>query len=292
MPPFDLPQAYLTLLRAAVICRQPRPARLTRTEMARARAAQARIGQRFAGQIERLRAGHALVPQAMLPTLRALLLDFGAADVARFFRINSPDSLTLLEDAALDNLLTCARQVLWLNIPGDYMECGVWRGGACILLRGLLHALGEPRRCVWLADSFAGLPAPDPESQLLDAVLYEYLQDTGGFSVGLDEVCDNFRRFQLLDDGVRFLPGWFHQTLPTFTGQLALLRLDGDWYESTRTALECLYDRVSMGGYVIIDDYNPVMGAYAAVNEFRAQRGISDPLTRVNHQVAFWRKLP
>lgn len=292
MPPFDLPEAYLELLRAAVIRRSPQPSRPTRAELSRAVAAQERVRQCFRAEIEQLRAGRLKLSGPALATVRGLLLDFQACDVARFLRINTPDTLTLLDEAALDNLLACARQALWLNIPGDFMECGTWRGGACILLRGLLHALGAPRRRVWLADSFAGLPQPDRAKHLLDAVLHEYLREAGGFAVELEEVRQNFRRFHLLDEGVGFLPGWFHETLPSFSGRLALLRLDGDWYESTLTALECLYDQVSPGGYVIIDDYHPVMGAYAAVNDFRARRGITDPLTAVNHQVHFWRKIP
>jgi hypothetical protein len=140
-----------------------------------------------------------------------------------------------------------------------------------------------------VVDSFQGLPKPE---RLVDAVLHAFLRESGSFAVSAGEVKANFERFGLLDEGVCFVPGWFADSLPAWQGQLALLRLDGDWYESTLTALECLYDKVSWGGFIIIDDYNPVIGAYAAVNDFRAARAIEDPIQRVNHQVHFWRKLP
>ena len=288
--PFDPSQAYLKLLKAALSHALYQPASeatFSGDELKRADQVLTRVRRRFAKEVQEIKAG----ARPVTPALLALLTEFAGQDVARFLRINAPQAHTLLTPDALDNIHACARQVIFFDIPGDFMECGVWRGGACILMRGLQLALGAGHRQVWVADSFQGLPSPDPQKHLLDAVIHEYLKDTGNFCVDLDQVRDNFSRYDLLDEGVRFLPGWFHDTLPGFEGQLALLRLDGDWYESTLTALECLYDKVSLGGYIIIDDYHPVVGAYAAVNEFRARRQITDPLTQVNHQLHFWRKL-
>jgi O-methyltransferase len=280
--PFDATGAYLDLLKRSLAHRLEPPsgeAPFSAAELTRARSTLKRVRSHFQGR-------------AAEGTAQALLQDFGVVDVARFLRINSPQGqTTLLGDEALDHLRACANQVILLEIPGDFMECGVWRGGACIWMRALQLALGAPRRRVWVADSFQGLPQPDPDRHLLDAIVHEFLRETGSFGVSIDEVRDNFRRYNLLDEGVRFLPGWFHETLPGFDGQLALLRLDGDYYESTLTALDCLYDKVSLGGYIVIDDYHPVVGAYAAVNEFRQRRHIQDPLTRVTHQLHFWRKL-
>ena len=295
MLPFDAAAAYLNLLKKALrnrLLADPGDVGFTSTELKRADRAIARVRRRFARAIGQLEApqreGRTPEQQA---SLQALLRDFGRQDVARFLRINSPQAHTLLDEAALDHLQACAHQICMFDIPGDFMECGVWRGGACIFLRALQRAFGAGGRRVWVADSFQGLPAPDPDKNLLDAVLHEYLQDAGGFRVTLEEVRQNFARYDLLDDQVRFLPGWFHETLPSFQGQLALLRLDGDWYESTRVALESLYDWISEGGYIVIDDYHPVVGAYAAVNDFRRERGVTDPITSVNHQLHFWRKL-
>ncbi|MBX3172027.1 MAG: class I SAM-dependent methyltransferase [Candidatus Eremiobacteraeota bacterium] len=289
---FDLEQAYLDLVQTAIgggLCNPP-DLPFSKQELLRARALTRRVRSIFAPEVRALKKNQLALSEPALTTLRGLLLDFQAEDVARLLRINSPVGHTLLGQEALTSLRNCARQAIWLRVPGDFMECGTWRGGACILLRAIQNALGVgSRRRTWVADSFQGLPQPD---QLVDAVLHAYLKETGSFSVSLEEVRQNFARYGLLDEGVCFLPGWFADTLPSWQGQLALLRLDGDWYESTYTALEHLYDKVSWGGFIIIDDYNPVIGAYAAVNDFRAARSITDPLVQVDHQIHFWRKLP
>ncbi len=292
---FDLEQAYLDLVQTAVaggLADQPEPV-LSREELNRARALRRRVRAEFAAEIRALKKNQLNLSDSARTSLRGLLLDFQVEDVVRLLRINSPVSHTLLGQAALTSLRSCARQAIWLRVPGDFMECGVWRGGACILLRAVQNAMGVgPRRRTWVADSFQGLPQPDRQTNLLDAVLYAYLSETGAFAVALEEVRQNFARYGLLDEGVGFLPGWFADTLPAWQGQLALLRLDGDWYDSTYTALEHLYDKVSWGGFIIIDDYHPVLGAYHAVNDFRAQRDITDAMVQVDHQIHFWRKLP
>lgn len=293
---FDLEIAYLDLVQTAVgggLHPTPNEPPFSREELSRARALARKVRAVFAPEVRALKKNQLDLPESARTTLRGLLLDFQPEDVARLIRINSPTTHTLLGSQALTSLRNCARQAIWLRVPGDFMECGTWRGGACILLRAVQQAMGAGgRRRTWVADSFQGLPQPDRQTHLLDAVLHAYLQETGSFAVSLEEVRQNFASFGLLDEGVGFLPGWFSDTLPCWQGQLALLRLDGDWYESTYTALEHLYDKVSWGGFVIIDDYHPVIGAYAAVNDFRASRGISDPMVRVDHQIHFWRKLP
>ena len=132
------------------------------------------------------------------------------------------------------------------GVPGDLIETGVWRGGATILMRAILKARGVTDRVVWVADSFAGLPAPNAARYPLDAGinLHRFPQ----LAVTLERVQDNFRRYGLLDDQVRFLKGWFRDTLPAAPiERLAVLRLDGDLYESTIQALESLYDKLSAG---------------------------------------------
>jgi O-methyltransferase len=95
----------------------------------------------------------------------------------------------------------------------------------------------------------------------------------------------------LLDEQVRFLEGWFRDTLPAAPiKRLAVLRLDGDLYESTIQALESLYDRLSTGGYVIIDDYGNVAGCRQAVHDFRARRGINEPIRPIDWAGVYWRR--
>jgi hypothetical protein len=290
---FDLEESYLNLVQAGIsggLDCAPAEADFSRPELTRARALLRSVQAEFRLEVRALKGGKLDLPESEYKLLRGLLIENAVEDVARLIRINSPHSYTLLGGEALANLRSCARQAIWLRVPGDFMECGVWRGGACILLRAIQQALGVGgRRRTWVVDSFQGLPKPE---RLVDAVLHAFLRESGSFAVSAGEVKANFERFGLLDEGVCFVPGWFADSLPAWQGQLALLRLDGDWYESTLTALECLYDKVSWGGFIIIDDYNPVIGAYAAVNDFRAARAIEDPIQRVNHQVHFWRKLP
>ncbi|MBT9588902.1 class I SAM-dependent methyltransferase [bacterium] len=211
---------------------------------------------------------------------------------AGWFRRNTWESHTLLESTGLANVEYCLRNILTRQVPGDLIECGVWRGGTCIYMRGLLKALGDSQRTVWVADSFQGLPDPDPSVSPLDAISHEFLKVIGAFSVSLEAVQANFKAYDLLDNQVRFLPGWFSDTLAQAPiEQLSLIRLDADYYDSTVQALDALYSKLSPGGYIIIDDYGiPTLGARRAVDEFRARHDIQQPLVGVDQSVVFWEK--
>jgi hypothetical protein len=139
-----------------------------------------------------------------------------------------------------------------------------------------------------VADSFQGLPAPTlKEDEGLDLTAARYPM----LAIDLETVRDLFERYGLLDDQVRFLPGWFKDTLPSAPiRKLSLLRLDGDMYESTMDALNALYDKVAEGGFVIVDDYGVLPQCKRAVTEFREARGISDAIVEVDWTGAFWRK--
>jgi O-methyltransferase len=114
---------------------------------------------------------------------------------------------------------------------------------------------------------------------------------SGWLAASLSEVEENFRRYGLLDERVRFLPGWFRDTLPDAPiERLSILRLDGDFYESTFIALESLYDKVSPGGFILVDDYRSWMNCKLAVDDFRSDRGITEPLTFTDEHEAWWRK--
>jgi O-methyltransferase len=200
------------------------------------------------------------------------------------------DAETMIGLKRLDNLQFCIERVLQEGVPGDLIETGVWRGGASIFMRGALKIYGETTRLVWAADSFQGLPKPQPGVWRHDERehLWKYKNT---LAVPLEQVRANFQRYGLLDDQVRFLPGWFHNTLPTAPiERLALMRLDGDMYESTRDALSALYPRLSVGGYCIIDDYYTHSGARQAVSEYRQQNSIAEPIDRIDWAGAFWRR--
>jgi len=189
----------------------------------------------------------------------------------------------------LNNIQYCVEHVLTHGVPGDLIETGVWRGGATIFMRGILKAYGVADRLVWVADSFAGLPEADyarypRESNLAFHRMAE-------LAVSLEEVRKNFERYGLLDDQVRFLKGWFKDTLPVAPiDRLAVMRLDGDMYESTMDGLVNLYPKLSPGGFVIIDDYNAVGSCNEAVHDFRKDAGIAAELSLISRGGAFWMK--
>jgi O-methyltransferase len=199
-------------------------------------------------------------------------------------------SHTMVGMARLDNLEYCARKVFADGVPGDFLEAGVCQGGAAIFLRGLQVAFGETDRRVWLADSFQGLPQPTHEVDRAGELDWSEARQPW-LACDLAAVRDNFRTYGLLDDGVRWLPGWFSETLPSApVERLAILRADADLYQSTREILESLYDRVSPGGFVVIDDYGAIDACRQAVDTFRDERGITDPLRRIDWTGVYWRR--
>lgn len=209
--------------------------------------------------------------------------------------INGP-AVSMLPLARLDNLQSCVIDVIEREVPGDLIETGVWRGGATILMRAILKAYDVGDRAVWVADSFEGLPEPDAEKYPAEAKAFHGAMMKKGynrFAAGLEQVQGNFRAYGLLDEKVRFLKGWFKDTLPAAPiKSLAVLRVDGDFYESTRDALVNLYDKLSPGGYAIVDDYGEDLWTYCkkAVDEFRQEWGIRDPMIRVDSKCVYWRR--
>ncbi|GGP51206.1 TylF/MycF family methyltransferase [Streptomyces abikoensis] len=188
----------------------------------------------------------------------------------------------------LDNLQYCVETALADGIPGDLIETGVWRGGSSIFMRAVLRAHGDATRRVWVADSFQGMPEVAPDAHPVDREMRLH-QANGVLAVSLDQVRSNFERYGLLDDQVRFLPGWFKDTLPTAPpGPLAVIRLDGDLYESTMDALENLFPRLAPGGFVIIDDY-AIPACSDAVHAYRERLGITDPIHEIDGTGVYWR---
>lgn len=197
---------------------------------------------------------------------------------------------TMVGVPRLDNLQWCVEAVIKNRIPGDLIETGVWRGGASIFMRGILKAHGITNRRVWVADSFEGLPKADSVLNAVDGDLSLHLRQD--LAVSLNTVKNNFERYGLLDAQVQFLKGWFCDTLPSAPIEtLAIIRLDGDLYESTMDALDNLYDKLSPGGYVLVDDYNALEACNAAIADFRKKRDVTSELQLVKGGAgAFWKK--
>lgn len=214
--------------------------------------------------------------------------DRGEWEPAHFARNFIEFSHSMIGRKRIDNIQYCIEHILADAIPGDFIETGVWRGGATIFMRGMLAAHGVKDRTVWVADSFEGVP---PSSYPQDMGINLDKASLPIIAVSLEKVKGLFERYNLLDEQVRFLQGWFKDTLPNAPiERLSLLRLDGDLYESTMDALNALYDKVTVGGYIIVDDYNAVKSCKVAVQEFRQTRQIEDELMTVDDACVFWRK--
>jgi hypothetical protein len=198
------------------------------------------------------------------------------------------DAQTMIGLDRIENIQACIESVIRDDVPGDLIETGVWRGGATIFMRGVLKAYGITNRTVWVADSFEGLPEPDPD---VPADEDDWFHRIDYLAVSLEQVRANFARYRLLDDRVRFLKGFFSETLPTLTERTwSLLRLDGDQYKSTMDALESLYPGLSVGGYIVVDDYGAVDACREAIGDYRRINGITEPIEWIDWSGVYWRR--
>jgi len=242
-----------------------------------------------------------LLKKSLTNTLYAIEPDTNQENEMRFVNefiqhyIKGP-AISMLPLARFDNLQSCIADVVAEKIPGGLIETGVWRGGATIFMRAMLKALEVTDRLVWVADSFEGLPEPDSEKFPIEAQTHwgpVMTKAYNHFAASLGEVQSNFKAYGMLDEQVRFLKGWFRDTLPTAPiERLAIMRLDADYYESTMDALTNLYDKLSIGGYCIIDDYGENSWTYCrkAVDDFRSEHGIEAPMIRVDSKCFFWQR--
>ena len=192
---------------------------------------------------------------------------------------------TLIGPEGLDNIAQLVNKVKENKIPGAFVEAGVWRGGASIFARALMDHLdiNEP---VYVCDSFEGLPRP---SMVEDEGDDHYISLE--LAVSLNTVRENFGYFKLKGD-VRYVQGFFKDSMPKLKdeiGPISVLRIDADMYEGTIQVLENLYDKVSVGGFVIADDYG-LPGARLAIDNFREMYNIKNPIIQINNCIHYWQK--
>ncbi len=189
----------------------------------------------------------------------------------------------------LYNVYNLSEEIEKNKIIGSFVECGVWKGGAAAIMAYVANKY-KSGRAIWLFDSFEGLPAPKDIDGVKARKCYE--EDRNLSSV--DDVKSLFfQKFHFDKNNINIIKGWFDKTLLMYRekiGPIAILRLDGDWYESTKTCLENLYDSVISGGYVIIDDYGCWEGCKIAVNEFLAKRGIKVNLIKIDKSGYYFQK--
>lgn len=190
---------------------------------------------------------------------------------------------TLLTKSQLDLIEMAVLAVEEQGVPGDFIEAGVWRGGAIILMRALLNAYKIEGRKIVAADSFAGIPKNtrarnDPVDLWSDR-----------WVASLEEVRGNIARFGLLDDRIEFVAGFFADSLKSLAGRsFAVIRLDSDSYDSVEESLVCLYPLLSKGGVIIIDDWH-LVGCRMAVLDYRIRHRITEEI-KVCDGNAYWIK--
>jgi hypothetical protein len=271
-----LPEAYIELLKRAVLGETTGPVTVYQPVRTPPRS---RLGRRL---LPRLLASEKAI------MARPTTMDLSRNEDGQQSVFVPPWASTMVGSRRLDNVESCMRSVLEEGVPGDFIETGVWKGGTTIFMRGVLRAYGIADRRVYVADSFEGVPPPDatkyPADEGLDFHLWQ------GLAVDLATVKENFARFGLLDDQVEFVKGWFRDTLPALRGHTwAVVRLDGDLYESTLDALENLYDDLAVGGWLIVDDYE-IEACRQAVTDFRASRDVTDRIKEIDGYGVCWQK--
>lgn len=192
---------------------------------------------------------------------------------------------TMLGVNRLDNIHECAKRVILDKIQGDFIECGAWRGGAAIFMQGIREFYNEDRT-VWVADSFNGFPVSVMEMKLSSKLQNHQKYHT----VPLNEVKDNFNRYGLLNDHVKFLEGFVNETLHKAPiDKLALIHCDVDMYPAVYCVLQHLYPKLSKGGFCIIDDYS-LIGCRQAVNDYRRRKDITEEIIPIDWTGVYWRK--
>ena len=197
---------------------------------------------------------------------------------------NFPDpnsrSCSMLSVSRMNNLHDLLHTCIEEKVEGDFVECGVWGGGACIFAKHIIQDLQSTKH-VWVCDSFQGFSDDSPA----------WAVQNHWVGYPKSKVIDNFKFYQCLDDQVHFVEGFFADTLPTIeVEKICVLRMDGDTYNATMQQLENLYDKVADNGYIIVDDYE-IPECKQAVHEFLSKRGLSPELHVIDWVGVYWRKI-
>jgi len=221
-------------------------------------------------------------PGPALPLDLAREAGFAAAwERCRPFTMTSPERMYALWSAV--HYVSAAR------LPGDVVECGVWKGGSSMLAALALLAAGDLERTLWLYDTFTGMTEPsdrDVDHSGRDARVRfaRAAQEGGWFVAAVDEVRSALAITAYPAERLRFVAGKVEETIPQQVPErIALLRLDTDWYESTRHELEHLWPRLVPGGVLLVDDYGHWQGARRAVDEYFARQATPLLLQRIDY---------
>lgn len=209
------------------------------------------------------------------------------SEIIRFCR-----PFTMTSPERLYALMNAVRYVVTHNIPGQIVECGVWRGGSMMAVARTLLGLGCADRDLYLFDTYEGMTKPvrdDKDFAGNDAGAEFSATQTGPDSsdycyAGLEDVRKNLSRTGYPTERLHFIKGKVENTIPEGSPEhIALLRLDTDWYESTKHELVHLFPRLAVGGVLIIDDYGHWQGCKKAVDEYFADANIPILLNRIDY---------
>ncbi|WP_420429862.1 TylF/MycF/NovP-related O-methyltransferase [Kordiimonas sp.] len=229
----------------------------------------------------------------------ALLVDHPIPDIdndplfSQIFNAARPYSMTA--KSAMFALYSAMNYVLDQNISGDFVECGVWRGGSSLLAGLILKKRGVTNRSLYLYDTFQGMTEPtkhdvDKNGTSAHSMMEKFSDENGWCYASVEDVTQTFRQ-QNFQFPVNLIKGDVLKTIPKKQPKnISILRLDTDWYESTKCELENLYPKLSKGGVLIIDDYGHWAGARKAVDEYFLE--VNAPLLiRINEDVRLAIKL-
>jgi O-methyltransferase len=206
--------------------------------------------------------------------------------------ISKVSNFTMTSPARIVTLIRATEYIVKNNIEGDFVECGVWKGGsvgACVLT---LNQLSENNRKIWLFDTFEGMNTPSEVDYDINGKLASDRLDVEDKETSwiwakaqLDAVKNNVYSFGYPTEKIDFIKGLVEETLISneIPEKISLLRLDTDWYESTKIELEVLYPRLVSGGVLIIDDYGHWNGCRKAVDEFFDSMEFSPFLNRIDY---------
>lgn len=207
--------------------------------------------------------------------------------------VHPENALTMIGLRRMVNLKNLLIETIRNNIEGDILEAGCWRGGAMMYARAILNAYDNNNKKVYCCDSFEGIPRMDDAKYYLDRIAYQYefLNKNP-----VEKVIKNFNRLGL-NEGTIIVKGYFHNTFPKINvNRLSLLRLDGDTYNSTYISLFYMYPKLSVGGYIIIDDYIDWLGCREATNTYRQENNITEQIYFVDYEYGeilrgvYWKK--
>lgn len=200
--------------------------------------------------------------------------------------VNPKRAETMVGMPRLSNFQYCIYKSIKNKIEGDIVETGVWRGGGCIMASAIVKNNKSDKK-IYVCDSFQGLPKPEKKYKEDENDPHHTLEH---LKVSLEQVKSNFEKYNLLTDNVVFIKGFFKDSLVKVPfKKISVLRLDGDMYSSTWEVLTLLYDKLSVGGYLIVDDYF-LPACKKAVDDFRKEKNITDEIIRVDWTGVYWIK--